>query len=232
MCWIVLILIIAILLFFVWASASIGSNVYIKTLCKGNTKEKVVALTFDDGPDELMTPKVLDILKKYNIKATFFLIGSKVDKYPHIVKRIVDEGHIVANHTYSHRALFPLSNVENVTQEISRCSNSIYNAVSLCPNLFRPPFGVTNPIIAKSVNSIGLTTIGWSIRSLDTVQSKTRKHICKRVEKRLHPGAIILLHDRCLTSDKLLEKIIHSVFKKGYCFISLEELLKVDIYEN
>lgn len=228
----ILILLFAFFLFFVWASADIKSNIYLRTKCKGKTKEKVVVLTFDDGPDELMTPKVLDILKRYNIKATFFLVGSKVDKYPHVVKRIFDEGHVVANHTYSHNGLFPLSNIDDVIRDISKCSDSVYDAIGLYPKLFRPPFGVTNPIIAKAVNKKGLTTIGWSIRSFDTMEWKSRMNICNRVEKKLHSGAIILLHDRCLDSDILLKKIIPLAFKKGYSFISLEEMLEIDVYEN
>ena len=100
MCWIIVISLLVITLFLVWASADIGSNIYLKTICKGNSEDQVAALTFDDGPDEVMTERVLDVLKRHNIKATFFLIGEKVDKYPHIVRRMVKEGNTVANHNY------------------------------------------------------------------------------------------------------------------------------------
>ena len=82
MCWIIVISLLVITLFLVWASADIGSNIYLKTICKGDTEEQVAALTFDDGPDEVMTERVLDVLKRHDIKATFFLIGEKVDKFP------------------------------------------------------------------------------------------------------------------------------------------------------
>ena len=226
---IVIILFIALTLFLVWASADVGSNIYLKTVCKGDSGQRVVALTFDDGPDELMTPKVLDVLNKYNIKATFFLVGIKVDKHPDIVRRIVSEGHIVANHTYSHSGLFPLSSEQKVKQELLMCKKS----VGLSPKLFRPPFGVTNPLIGRGVNSLGFQTIGWSVRSLDTVDSKSRNEICQRVKARLHPDAIILLHDRCKQADELLEKIIHTTLENNYSFVSLEEMLKIDnIYED
>ncbi len=232
MYWVIIILAIALTLFLVWASADVGSNVYLKSVCKGAVKDKVVTLTFDDGPDELMTPKVLDVLKRYDIKAVFFLIGEKVDKNPDIVRRIVEEGHIVANHTYSHSGLFPLSGKGKVMQELQKCGESIKNAIGRYPLLFRPPFGVTNPIIGRAVNAQGLKTIGWSIRSLDTVDGKTRAEILRKVEAKLHPGAIILLHDRCAKSDELLESIIESALNRNYSFIPLDKMLKIDVYEN
>ncbi len=232
MYWVIIILAIALTLFLVWASADVGSNVYLKSVCKGAVKDKVVTLTFDDGPDELMTPKVLDVLKRYDIKAVFFLIGEKVDKNPDIVRRIVEEGHIVANHTYSHSGLFPLSGKGKVMQELQKCGESIKNAIGRYPLLFRPPFGVTNPIIGRAVNAQGLKTIGWSIRSLDTVDGKTRAEILRKVEAELHPGAIILLHDRCAKSDELLESIIESALNRNYSFIPLDKMLKIDVYEN
>lgn len=230
MCWIIVISLLVITLFLVWASADISSNIYLKTICKSDTKDQVAALTFDDGPDEVMTERVLDVLKRHDIKATFFLIGDKVDKYPHIVKRIVEEGHTVANHTYSHKATFPMSSAENVRQELQRCNDAIYKATGLRTKLFRPPFGVTNPIIGKMVRRNDYTTIGWSIRSLDTV--KNREEVAKKVERQLHPGAIILLHDRCENADVLLENIITSAIEKGYRFVSLDEMLKLKVYED
>ena len=231
MYWIIIILALALTLFLVWASADVGSNIYLKSLCKGATKERVMTLTFDDGPDEEMTPKVLDVLKRYNVKATFFLIGAKVDKNPEIARRIVAEGHIVANHTYSHSGLFPLSSGEIVMQELQRCNDSIKSAVGRSPMLFRPPFGVTNPIIGRAVNAVGLRTIGWSIRSLDTVKGESRDAIRRKVVAKIHPGAIILLHDRCEDADKLLESIIVSAREQGYDFVGLDKMLNIDIYE-
>lgn len=229
---IIIILVAAITLFLVWASSDIGSNIYLKATCKAETQERVVALTFDDGPAEPMTLKVLDILRKYDAKAAFFLIGRQVDKYPDIARRIVVEGHIVANHTMSHSGLFPLSSAKSVKAELLSCSCSITKAVGLRPKLFRPPFGVTNPIIGRMVKQLGFNTIGWSIRSLDTVTRYSREDICRKVERSLHPGAIILLHDRCLQSDELLESIILAIVSSGYRIVALDELLNIDVYEN
>ena len=219
------------ILFMVWASADVGSNVYLKTICKAVTKEKLVALTFDDGPDEA-TSKVLDVLKKHNIQATFFLVGSKVEKHPDIVKRIVAEGHIVGNHTYCHSGYFPLSGAKQAEHDITKCSAAIQKVIGKKPMLFRPPFGVTNPNIGKAVRALRLTTIGWSIRSLDTVEGKTREEVSEKVIKNLHAGAIILLHDRCFDADVLLENIIKGAREKGYSFASLEKMTNIQAYEN
>lgn len=226
------ILTVLLILFMVWASADVGSNIYLKTICKADVKDKVVALTFDDGPDEVMTEKVLDVLKKYNIQATFFLVGSKVEQYPEIVKRIFAEGHIVANHTYSHSGKFPLQSAENVREELTKCADALQKAVGKKPKLFRPPFGVTNPIIGKAVRLLNLTAIGWSIRSLDTVEGKTREGIVHKVQDKLHPGAIVLLHDRCADADVLLESIIEEALKSGYSFTSLDKMINLQVYEN
>jgi peptidoglycan/xylan/chitin deacetylase (PgdA/CDA1 family) len=133
MCWIAIILLICLTLFLVWASADVGGNIYLKSLCRGDRADKLVTLTFDDGPDEVMTPKVLDVLQKHDIKATFFVIGSKVEKFPHIAKRIVAEGHTIANHTYSHKATFPMSSYGTVLEEIQRCTQAIERATRKLP---------------------------------------------------------------------------------------------------
>lgn len=232
MCLQIAILTILLILFLVWASADVGSNIYIKTICKADVKDKVVALTFDDGPDETTTEKVLDVLKKYNIQATFFLVGSKVEKHPDIVKRIYSEGHIVANHTYLHSGFFPLCSGLKVMDEITKCASAIQKNIGKKPKLFRPPFGVTNPIIGKVVRALELKAIGWSIRSLDTVRGKTREEIARKVQKNLHPGAIILLHDRCSKADELLENIIEGSLKNGYSFTSLDKMINLQAYEN
>lgn len=231
MCWIILI-VVACLLFLVWASADIASGIYLKAICKGRITDKVVALTFDDGPDGDMTPRVLDILQQYGITATFFLIGNRVKNNPDIVARLYKEGHIVANHTYSHLGTFPLSGSGRVKQEIEDTNKAIFSVVGKVPHLFRPPFGVTNPIIGKVVKQKDLTTIGWSIRSLDTISKRSRNEVCEKVVGSLHPGAIILLHDVCQSADVLLKRLIPMILEQGYRIVPLDKLLTIDCYEN
>lgn len=232
--WIVIIAVVLVfaLVFLAWASSDIGSNVYIPVLCKGERNDKVVALTFDDGPNEETTPRVLDILKQHNIKATFFLIGQKAEKYPHLVQRMVDEGHIVANHTYSHRGVFPISRSRKVIDELQKCSDAIAGIIGKYPKLFRPPFGLTNPIIGTVVRQLDMQVIGWSIRSFDTVQKHKEENICGRVIGKLHGGAVILLHDRCKDADHLLQRIIEEIESKEYKVVQLNKMFNIEAYED
>lgn len=216
----------------VWASADVGSGVYLNVTCKGMTDDKVVSLSFDDGPDEVMTPKVLDVLKEYDVKAAFFVTGNKAEKNPGLVRRMVEEGHIVANHSYSHSGLFPLGRTSSVEEELEKCNNAIFAATGIRVRLFRPPFGVTNPIIGRTVRKMNLKTIGWSIRSLDTIKKRDRQQVCKKIVGRLHPGAIILLHDRCENADLLLKMLISQIMENGYRCVSIGDLIKTDVYEN
>ena len=179
-----------------------------------------------------MTPRVLDVLKQNDITATFFLIGNRVKTNPEIVSRMYKEGHLVANHTYSHLSTFPLSSSSRVKQEIENTNEAIYSVVGKVPHLFRPPFGVTNPIIGKVVKQKGLTTIGWSIRSLDTISKRSRNEVCEKVVGALHPGAIILLHDVCQDTDILLKQLIPMILEQGYRIVPLNKLLSIDCYEN
>lgn len=232
MCWLIAIFILVLLCFLIWASSDIGSNIYLKTLCHGQAGEKTVALTFDDGPNPHMTPLVLDVLKEYGIKATFFLVGTEVQKNQDIVRRMISEGHIVGNHTHSHKSVFPLSGAAAVQKELRMCNAAIAEVIGKKPKLFRPPFGVTNPIIGKEVMSLQMKAVGWSIRSFDTISSINRGKVCERVVKNLRPGAIILLHDRCDNADKLLKNIIQSIINQGYTFTTIDKILKENPYAN
>ena len=233
MYWLAVILVVALLAFMVWASAYIGSGVYVKALCRGeaDNAQKSVAITFDDGPDAEMTPRVLDVLRRHDVKAAFFVIGEKVRRNPQIVERMVGEGHIVANHTRSHRFDFPLSSYENVVREIGECSDAVEAAIGRRPKLFRPPFGVTNPSIGRTVRFLGLQCIGWSIRSLDTVSRRSRADVLERITERVHDGAVILLHDRCPGADMLLDALIVRIRERGYGIKRVDELLKTEAYE-
>ena len=216
--------------FLFWASFDVDSGVYVKCLCNGSENRRCVALTFDDGPDEVMTPKVLDVLKKYNLKATFFVIGKKAERNPELISRIINEGHIIGGHSWTHTCDFPLKSSAEIYNELLQCEESVYNITGKRMVLFRPPFGVTNPLIAEAVAKKECTCIGWSVRSLDTNESKDRKDINNRIVQRLHNGAIILLHDRCEKADELLQLLISDLFKEGYDIINLDEMLDIELY--
>ena len=177
-----------------------------------------------------MTPKVLDILKENDIKATFFIIGSKAEKYPELVSRIIDEGHLIGCHSWDHKLNFPVLPSEVMCQELAKCEDFIYNLTGKSMLYFRPPCGITNPLVAEAVAQMGYHTIGWSIRSLDTKQKKSRGYILNRISKRLHNGAVILLHDRCDGADELLRSLLTLLQENDYDVIPLDDLLSVEAY--
>lgn len=219
--WTVLIAIVLVcaVAFLVWASADISSNVYLKAFCRENTDEKVVYLTFDDGPSPETTGKVLDVLRERNAAATFFLIGRNIPGNEDIVRRIVAEGHSVGIHSDCHKNTFPLMSLRKMTADVLLCRTKLENVVGRPVTLFRPPFGVANPTIGKVVRQNGLKTVGWNVRSYDTVDyNKKGGHdrILARIGKRLSPGSVILLHDRLEGEDELLTVLLDLLDCEGY----------------
>lgn len=224
------ILMLAVGCFLFWASADVGSGVYMTCLCEGPDNRHAVSITFDDGPDEVMTPRILDILKEHDIKATFFLIGSKAEKNPELVSRIVEEGHIVGGHSWTHACDFPVQSSDSIYVELSRCEDVICDITGRRISIFRPPFGVTNPLIAEAVEKKGYVNIGWSVRSLDTKERWDREFVMKRIAGLLHDGAVILLHDRCDRADVLLKMLIADLEAKEYEIINIDEMLDIEPY--
>lgn len=223
-------------IFLVWFSlTSIGSfriqwNYHLKALHENKgIHENVIALTFDDGPS-LFTTEILDLLKNHNQKATFFCIGKQVEKYPEIVLRIVNEGHIIGNHTYSHSEKTGWMGVSSMKIEIELADLAIHKVIGRKPAFYRPPFGVTNPSIEKAVKETGHQTIGWSIRSLDTV-IKDKNQILKRIVKRLAPGKVVLLHDTSAKSVDVLEELLEEMIRKSYTSVTVDKLFNIKAYE-
>lgn len=208
----------------VYGSATIDSGFFVKTICRGIVGEKTVALTFDDGPDAENTPKILDYLEKEQVKASFFCIGKKIEQNPGIASRICNDGHLMGNHSFSHSNFFPLKPVSAIRSEIV-VTREIIEDISQRPNLyFRPPFGVSNPLIKRALKGLNFRIIGWSIRSFD-LSKRSAYEIANRIISRLGGGDIILLHD---TSGKVLPvlTILLDFFRKnGWKVVSLEELI-------
>lgn len=219
------------LLFILWITiTAIGSfnilwNYHLTAYHKNNSvSDKIVAITFDDGPHPVYTLSVLKLLKKFNAKATFFCVGKEVEKYPDIVKKIIGQGHLIGNHTYSHSNTFGFMNAHQIINEINT-TDKIINAVTLKkPLLFRPPFGVTNPSIAKAIQKTKHQVIGWSVRSLDTVL-KTDKKIVNRIVKKLKTGDIILLHDTSEKTVIALEQLLLILQQEHYKIVTVDVLL-------
>lgn len=211
--------------FLAYASFSIRAGVYAKALCKGDTDRRVVCLTFDDGPHEVYTPQVLDVLKRHQAPATFFCIGGKAQQQKPLLLRMEREGHLLGNHSRSHSWKFPFFSYKkmyNDIQEAGKCLTETGREVLL----FRPPFGVTNPTVAKVVREMHLTLVGWSIRSFDT-QEEGEDKIFRRIVRQLSPGAVILLHDRMPGSAPLLARLLDYFEEVGYKVIPLNEMFNI-----
>ncbi|MGI5876765.1 MAG: polysaccharide deacetylase family protein [Dethiobacteria bacterium] len=187
------------------------------------TGEKKAALSFDACWGANYTPALLEILRKNNIKTTFFLTGFWVEKYPEMVKKIAAEGHEIGNHTYSHPHLSTLSE-EEISIELKKVGNMIFDLTKVQPNLFRPPFGEYNNLVITTAKKCGYQSIQWSIDSLDWKEIG-KEPMVERVTKNLHPGAIILFHNNGKYTTEALPDIIAFMKKEGYKIVPISELL-------
>lgn len=178
----ILAIVLSITVFMVWASASIRSGVYVRAFCREKTDRKVVYLTFDDGPHPPETERVLDVLRERGARATFFLIGSKVSGNEAVLRRMLEEGHALGLHTYSHAGTFPLLSFDKMLADVNEGKRAVESVAGKKISLFRPPFGVTNPTIAKVVRTLRLQTVGWNVRSFDTMFCKSSEYSCKSSE--------------------------------------------------
>lgn len=214
-----------------FGSARISSNYHVKAFCSNPFEtEKKIALTFDDGPS-IYTLDVLALLKKYNAKATFFCIGKNIETHPEILQKVISEGHLVGNHSYSHSKFFDFYNAKKITEEIKRTDMLLEKFTSGKINFFRPPYGVTTPSIRRALKVTGHKTIGWNIRSLDG-GTQNQELIFNRLIKHISPGGIVLLHDTGEHSVLVLEQFLQFLQQNNYQVVSIEELLNLKAYEN
>ena len=198
----------------------IGLNFHLKSINQLNTNAKQVMLTFDDGPHAPNTTKVLEVLKKHNVKALFFVIGKNINGNEAILEQLVAEGHQIGNHSFSHHNWIDVWRTKKVANDFETCQKLIQQFQPES-KLFRPPYGVTNPNIARAVKLLQLQSIGWNVRSYDT-SIKDIEKIKQRVLSQIKPGAIILLHDRLDFMPELLDVLIPTIKQNGYSFKTLE----------
>ncbi|MFO1445202.1 DUF4309 domain-containing protein [Bacillus sp. Bva_UNVM-123] len=190
-----------------------------------------VALTFDDGPDEMVTQGIIDILNKYDVKGNFFFLGSKMKDYPQVVHNAYESGHLVLSHTYHHLDLTTLAN-NNVKTEITQTGKEIRSIIGKEPAILRTPYGATNEQIAKIAQQEGYSIVLWSIDTLDWSQMEA-ENIVYNVTNNLRNGDIILMHsneDKSET-EKALPRIIEALQERNYEIVTLEELLEVKAYQ-
>lgn len=197
-------------------------------VCRGVGVRRCVALTFDDGPDAHSTPALLELLRKEKVEAAFFCVGKRVAAHPDLAARIVQEGHSLENHTYSHSNTTNLFTVARLRGELTQTQAAIQEASGVVPKLFRPPMGLSNPRIFKAARSLGLTVVGWTARGLDTKLTEP-KQIVARIVRGLRPGAIILLHDGNIPAQRLLttvKTLLDTLGTLGYEVVRLDKLLE------
>ncbi|PWN66985.1 polysaccharide deacetylase family protein [Chryseobacterium phosphatilyticum] len=206
----------------VWGSFDIELGYFVNSLTHKRTKIKEVALTFDDGPTEF-TPKFLDLLKEHQVKATFFCIGKQIEKYPETFQRIIAEGHTIGNHTFSHSNSTGFLSASKMIAEIENCDKVIHEVGNIKTDLYRPPFGVTNPNIAKAIKKTYKNSIGWNVRSLDTITDDEKK-IYQRVTKGLRKGSIILLHDTSDKTCRVLADLLVFLENKNYSTFTVDSI--------
>lgn len=215
---------IASLLFLLFLSIGVilpNRNYFLKN--KTRLGNETVLLTFDDGPHETFTPHVLDVLKRHQVGALFFVIGKEAGEHSEIVKRLLAEGHLVGNHTQNHPLMFAALRQDNVEKEIGLCDNTLI-AQGIHPgHYFRPPVGYTNPRIARAVRKFKKQVIGWSLRSFDTVLKEENK-LLERVSSKVKPGDIILFHDNLPQTAAILEQFIVDAKKNGIKFATANDL--------
>jgi peptidoglycan-N-acetylglucosamine deacetylase len=211
-------------------SANIASGFHLKAICKAETNEKKIAITFDDGPVKDITPQVLDLLKVHKAPATFFCIGKRILGNEDIIKRIDEEGHNIGNHTFSHAYLFDFYLPSKVTEELVNTNKIISSIINKKPKFFRPPYGVTNPAITKAVKRANLDVVGWNQRSLDTVIIDEEK-ILSRITADLKGGDIILFHDIHPRIIGVLEKFLEFASRNGFKIVGLDQLIRKQAYE-
>ena len=185
---------------------------------------KMIALTFDDGPDPTTTPQALSILKKFNAKATFFMVGKNVNAYPDIAKQVRKEGHQIGNHTWNHPQLPKLS-LDSAKKEILDTQEAIQKATGVQTKIMRPPYGAINSAIQYGVDQ---SYIMWDVDSLDWKTHNTTA-ILNEVKKAVKPGSIILMHDIHQTTIDALPTVLDYLKSQGYTFVTVDELLNYQL---
>ena len=215
------------LIFFVILSLGVlfmQYNYFLKSTTR--LKGKECLLTFDDGPDPKHTAHILDILAKHNVKAMFFVIGQKVEQHPELVKRIVNEGHLIGNHSHTHNNFMSMFSKARLREELDTARNTIESVTNSKVEYFRPPIGYTNPKYAVVLRERKLKCIGWTLRSYDSVYTDSEK-LLQRLISNIKPGNIVLLHDNLKVTSNTLDAFISKAKANGIIFASSSDIKSI-----
>ncbi len=191
-----------------WGIFGIRSQFFGEVLCARKDGARVVALTFDDGPDPRLTPEVLGLLDEFGYRATFFLVAQRARLHPELVQKIVAAGHIVASHDLTHSSLGNFRRGRRMTEQLRQARTHIAQAAGVTPLLYRPPVGLLNPHVHPALRRLGMRCIGWSASARD--RGNRRRAGIERIAQLAKPGAVILLHDRA-PKPEYRELYLHSL---------------------
>jgi len=215
--WITIALVIIWISYVMYGAFRMRAQVFLNSICSLAIPYKNnIVLTFDDGPHPEVTPRILDLLATHHAKAVFFSIGKNLVLYPELAKRIVTEGHILANHSYNHSNFIGIFSTKKVIKEIQQTEAEIERFMPSL-KLYRPPFGVTNPNIARATSALNMKVIGWNKRSFDTV-SNSEKAVLDRVLSNIQNGDIVLFHDTQPITPAILADFLLFAINKGFTF--------------
>ncbi|MFH1152710.1 MAG: polysaccharide deacetylase family protein [Pseudomonadota bacterium] len=208
-----------------------AAGFFLPVASRGNPEGRRVALTFDDGPDREMTPKVLDILENHAVTATFFVIGQKARQHPDLIRQILEAGHTVGNHTHTHDPLIMLRSSHRLRTEIMTAQETLA-AHTVRPLVFRPPAGITNPKLGPILEELKMTAVNFSCRAMDGGNRRTAG-LASRILGRVKPGDIVMLHDSCPRNKAELpgllaeiETLIHGLRAGNLTLAPLADLLE------
>lgn len=191
-------------------------------------EEKVCALTFDAAWDDADTDILINVLKKYNVPATFFMVGSWVEKYPESVKKFYESGHEIMNHTDTHPHIDKLSDVK-IKAEIENCNKKIEGITGTRPILFRGPYGEYNNAVIQEAQNQNMFVIQWDVDSLDW-KNLSAPEIVSRVTNRVKPGSIMLFHNGAKNTPEALPQVIEKLQADGYAFVKVSDLIYRENY--
>jgi len=185
--------------------------------------EKRLYLTYDDGPSPELSLELLDALSQYRAQATFFVIGTNVERHPAIVERMVAEGHAIGNHTHRHLRRFSVLGPKALAEEVDRAQEAIHRATGFSPVLLRPPVGHKNPFLSRILSQRRMRCVAWTHRSGDTWGVRGSQFV-RHLARRARPGSILLLHDRICGQDgrvNAIPELIEQLSSRGFRFVTL-----------
>jgi peptidoglycan-N-acetylglucosamine deacetylase len=202
-----------------------------RAFCRGQRGSKQIGLTFDDGPNDPHTFRLLDVLSRHDVHATFFLIGRYVHQRPDIAGEIAKRGHVIGNHTFTHPLLI-FQPAERIRHEITHCQDAIRDAVGEHSNLFRPPWGGRRPGVFQIVRQLGLEPVMWNITGYDW-KAPSAEFIERKVSPKIHGGDVILLHDgghAAFGTDRsatvtAVDRLLTRYTAEGYEFVTIPKMM-------